>query len=340
MKKSKSYQRVVLMLMLVIPAFMLVMVSPRSPSGAVDGATGSRAAQAAPLRLLPDASNSSQSNPGTGANLAGNTAPAADGSAINQAMTEELLAAAEGIPAGSVGSAGVPAAAPDVPSGEVDTSPPSEDNCSNCSDRPRKTRTPRVQQTVAPAPTIVPTDTPIALPTDTPVVLPTNTPVVLPTNTSVPSPTSPPPATWTPVSATATPLPNYHNPSPAVVAAEAEMFQLINQHRAAIGLNQWTRVTSLDLAERSWAVQMAVFNQCYHGDYGARAIAEGYTGWAWGEVGACGYTSAQDAFQGWLDSPGHRGIIEAGTSMDDIGIGAWQYPNGYFTFWALVGDSH
>jgi uncharacterized protein YkwD len=298
--------------------------------------------------LLPDASSSTQINSSTGANLAGNTAPAADGSAINQAMTEELLAAAENVPAGSVGSAGVPVAASDVPSGEVDASLPTEDNCTNCSDRPRRTRTPKVQQTVAPAPTTIPTDTPVVLPsdtpvtlpTDTPVVLPTNTPVVLPTNTSVPSPTSPPPATWTPVLPTATPLPNYHNPPPAVVGAEAEMFQLINQHRAAIGLNQWTRVTSLDLAERSWAVQMAVFNQCYHGDFGGRAIAEGYTGWAWGEVGACGYTTAQEAFQGWLNSPGHRGIIEAGTSMDDIGIGAWQYPNGYFTFWAVVGDSH
>jgi uncharacterized protein YkwD len=124
------------------------------------------------------------------------------------------------------------------------------------------------------------------------------------------------------------------------VAAEAQMYQLINAHRASIGRNQWVRVTSLDLAQRDWSVQMVATNQCYHGDFGARAAQQGYPGWAWGEVGACGYPSAQEAFQGWLNSPGHRGIIEAGDSMDDVGIGAWQYSNGYFQFWAVVGDSH
>ena len=117
------------------------------------------------------------------------------------------------------------------------------------------------------------------------------------------------------------------------------MVNLINSHRASIGKNQWTRVTALDLAQRSWAYQMVTTNDCRHGDFGARAIEQGYNGFPWGEAGSCGYPSADAAFQGWLDSPGHRGIIEAGTDMDDVGVGAWQYPNGYWQFWALVGDS-
>jgi uncharacterized protein YkwD len=117
------------------------------------------------------------------------------------------------------------------------------------------------------------------------------------------------------------------------------MYQLINAHRASMGKNQWARIGALDLAQRDWAMQMATRNECYHGNYGGRALEQGYTGWAWGEAGACGYPTAQEAFQGWLDSPGHRGIIEAGNDMEDVGIGAWQYPNGYFSFWALVGSS-
>lgn len=318
MKNSRLFQRAVLLFMLLMPAIMLVTMSSKVQPGGVDRFASTAPAQEALRYVAPaEPARASQSSglaatlsdvEGTGGYRAGSALPAANALTIDQAEAAGLLEATA-----------------DSPDGETDISPPASEDCIKCPDRPRRTRTPGPNQND-------PTQTPVVVPTDTPVVLPTNTPVVLPTNTA------PPPATWTPRPATATPIANYHNPPPAVVSAEAQMYQLINAHRASIGLNQWTRVTALDLAERDWALQMAVTDQCYHGDYGQRAMAQGYSGFAWGEVGACGYPTAQEAFQGWLDSPGHRGIIEAGNAMTDVGIGAWQYPNGYFTFWALVGQ--
>jgi uncharacterized protein YkwD len=313
---------IVLMLMLVIPAVMLVSLPTSGRSSEVDGTGALAPQQLAPLDIRPaEPARSGETSglnavmgglDGDGAYLAGNVVPVANVLTIEQAEAAGVI---------------------DIADADASIAPPSDDDCKGCPDRPRRTRTPRPNNND-------PTPTAVAQPTDTPLVLPTETPVVLPTETAVPSPTSPPPATWTPVPVTTTPVPNYHNPPPAVVAAEAQMYQLINAHRASIGRNQWARVSSLDLAQRDWAVQMVTTNQCYHGDYGGRAAQQGYTGFAWGEVGACGYPTVQEAFQGWLDSPGHRFIIEAGTDMDDVGIGAWQYPNGYFQFWALVGDSH
>jgi uncharacterized protein YkwD len=116
------------------------------------------------------------------------------------------------------------------------------------------------------------------------------------------------------------------------------MFTRLNAHRAALGLRQWTRQSPLDLAERDWAVQMAVNNQCYHGDFGGRAIAEGFTGWPWGEAGACGFPDAASALAALLDSPGHRFILEECCDMNVVGVGAARYPNGNWTFWILVGQ--
>jgi uncharacterized protein YkwD len=140
------------------------------------------------------------------------------------------------------------------------------------------------------------------------------------------------------VAPSATPGTNYHFPSPQVVAAEAEMLQIINNHRASLGYPALSRVVTLDLAQRDWAVQMVLSNQCYHGDYGARALSEGYTQFVWGEVGACGHMSAQSAFQGWINSPAHKAIIEECCEMNDVGIGAWRYPNGAYTFWVVLAD--
>lgn len=188
-------------------------------------------------------------------------------------------------------------------------------------------RAKRNPATCTPTPTAFPTDTATITPTPTNTPIPpppTNTPVVVPSATPLPS---------------ATPTPGvepWRNPSPAVLAEEETMRQLINAHRVANGQHALLHVPVFDLAQRWWAYEMVTTNNCYHGDYGGRAYSLGYTGFAWGEAGACGYPNAAEALQGWLDSPGHRGIVEAVT-MTEFGVGAWQYPNGYWQHWLLVG---
>lgn len=181
--------------------------------------------------------------------------------------------------------------------------------------------------------TFTATNTPVSLATETVTETPTTAPTDTPTRTNTPVSTATALATNT---ATRTPTPDYRNPRPNILAAEDEMRTLINNHRASRGQQPFLHFVELDRAQRRWAVEMVVTNQCYHGDFGQRAAQEGYTGFAWGEAGSCGYASAADAFQGWLDSPGHRGIVEAVT-MTEFGVGAQTYPNGYWQFWLLVG---
>jgi uncharacterized protein YkwD len=182
--------------------------------------------------------------------------------------------------------------------------------------------------------TCTPTVTPLPADTATATPIPTDTPMPPPpTNTATATPTAAP---GTP---SATPTPHWTQPPPAVLAEEETMRQLINQHRVSIGLHALLHIEPLDRAQRWWAYDMIAANDCYHGDYGWRALQMGYAGFAWGEAGACGYPNAAEAFQGWLDSPGHRGIVEA-VRENEFGVGAWQYPNGYWQHWLLVGCGH
>lgn len=119
---------------------------------------------------------------------------------------------------------------------------------------------------------------------------------------------------------------------------ELEVGRLINEHRATVhGYAPYAMRMDLSLAERGWAEYMVSVNGCEHGDYGARALEQGYTGWAWGNIGACGYPNPAETVQGWLDSPGHHGIIDECCNMTEFGVGAAQYANGYWSVWSTVG---
>jgi uncharacterized protein YkwD len=120
-------------------------------------------------------------------------------------------------------------------------------------------------------------------------------------------------------------------------AFEQEVFRVVNERRTELGLVPYVWVEELARAERPWAEYMIATNQCYHGDFGARAIAEGYTGYPWGEAGSCGYPNPEQVVQGWMDSPGHRGIIMECCNMREMGVGMAYYPNGYSQAWAIVG---
>lgn len=193
------------------------------------------------------------------------------------------------------------------------------------------TCTPTVRATKTP----LPTETSTSPPTDTPVSIstPTNTPTQISTNTPVPQTVQPTPTTCR------GPDP-YWSCQATVAQAELEVARLINLHREIHGAGEWRQLSwndSLSRAEHGWAIQMVRDNTCFHGDFGQRAIQEGYQGYAWGNIGSCGYPNPEAAVQGWIDSPGHHSIMDEHPDMTEFGVGGARYPNNYWQFWVTIG---
>jgi uncharacterized protein YkwD len=115
--------------------------------------------------------------------------------------------------------------------------------------------------------------------------------------------------------------------------------QLVNQHRASLGLSQLS-VAAAPTGSAVWkARHMARYLYMTHNDPAppvARSTADrmaacGVTG-GWGENIAYGYSTPEAVMQGWLNSPGHRANIENG-SYRSIGVGAAVGSNGR-VYWA------
>ncbi len=110
-----------------------------------------------------------------------------------------------------------------------------------------------------------------------------------------------------------------------------QVAQLVNQHRAALGLTPLTVTTPLTNAAVWKSRHMARYQYMQHNDpappvarsTGERLLACGYptTTAGWGENIAYGYASASAVMQGWLNSAGHRANIERAT-FRAIGVAA------------------
>jgi hypothetical protein len=133
-------------------------------------------------------------------------------------------------------------------------------------------------------------------------------------------------------------------PEPAWAEAKplwvAEVLALTNAHRATLGLDPLEPSTTLTAAAQWKAAHMAHLDYMEHDDRGSpardwyqRLTDCGYTGGA-GENLAHGYRSPASAFQGWLDSAGHRRNIED-PGYGVIGVGAAVNANGW-PYWAQV----
>lgn len=111
----------------------------------------------------------------------------------------------------------------------------------------------------------------------------------------------------------------------------SQVVQLVNQHRASLGLAQLAVTTPLANAAIWKSRHMAYYRYLQHADpappvarsVGERLLACGYpaTSAGWGENIAYGYSTASAVMQGWLNSPGHRANIE-NPSYRAIGVGA------------------
>jgi uncharacterized protein YkwD len=98
----------------------------------------------------------------------------------------------------------------------------------------------------------------------------------------------------------------------------AQVVDLINAHRAQIGLKALEVSPTLTAAATWKARHMAAYGYLTHDDPGPpvqrpasdRMAACGYPSATWGENIAMGYTTPQAVVDGWLASPEHRANIE------------------------------
>ena len=119
----------------------------------------------------------------------------------------------------------------------------------------------------------------------------------------------------------------------------SQTIQLVNAHRAGLGLRQLVLSSTLSASAVWKARHMALYSYMTHNDpappvarsTGERMAACGY-GASWGENIAYGYTSAQSVVNGWLNSSGHRANIE-NSNWAAIGSGAAVSASGRI-YWA------
>lgn len=114
---------------------------------------------------------------------------------------------------------------------------------------------------------------------------------------------------------------------------EAELFELINDYRTDIGLNELVFESVIYYYADLHTKYMISKNNTSHANFGKRAkyISERLDAEFVSENVAKNYDSIEDAFEAWIDSPGHRKNIEGEYNYSAISI--IQNSNGdyYFT---------
>jgi uncharacterized protein YkwD len=119
----------------------------------------------------------------------------------------------------------------------------------------------------------------------------------------------------------------------------AQTVDLVNAHRATLGLRPLAVGSALQASALWKARHMAKYGYMAHDDpappvarsTGERMAACGVTG-NWGENIAAGYPTPASVVSGWLSSPGHRANIE-NASYVSIGSGAATSASGQ-VYWA------
>jgi uncharacterized protein YkwD len=122
---------------------------------------------------------------------------------------------------------------------------------------------------------------------------------------------------------------------PENAAFAAQVVQLVNQHRASMGLRALAVSPTLTASAVWKARHMATYNYMAHEDPappvarspGDRIAACGYTNAGWGENIAAGYPTPAAVVAAWLQSPGHKANIE-NPSFVVTGSGAATSANG------------
>jgi uncharacterized protein YkwD len=135
-----------------------------------------------------------------------------------------------------------------------------------------------------------------------------------------------------------TPVSSWGTQEPAQV--EADLVQLVNAHRAALGLGQLTVAPSLTASAEWKSMNMAGYDYMEHDDPSpvARTVSDrltacGYPSGAagWGENIAYGFPDAKSVMAAWLSDTPHRQNLE-NPSWTTIGVGAAANGGGII-FW-------
>ncbi len=122
--------------------------------------------------------------------------------------------------------------------------------------------------------------------------------------------------------------------TPETKTIEIQVLELINDHRASLGLNTLSDMTVVKSVAFSHTDYMVINNEVSHtnfykrSDYlkanaGASRVSENV---------AYGYSSAQSVVNAWLKSDAHRAVIEGDFTNFDIAAevnseGKWYYTN-------------
>jgi len=117
---------------------------------------------------------------------------------------------------------------------------------------------------------------------------------------------------------------------PAVTGVEDDLLSLCNSYRVSNGLNALIDDAGMRKVSRAHSKHQIVHDFFAHqnpeGDSaGERLTACGQNWLAAGENLAAGYAGAQDAFNGWLGSPGHKANLD-NALWTHTGTGYWNDP--------------
>ena len=118
-----------------------------------------------------------------------------------------------------------------------------------------------------------------------------------------------------------------------VQALEAELLQLVNQHRTSQGLSSLAFSQVAYQHANDHTDYMIATGQLNHDNFSARAsqISESVNAKSVAENVAKDYATAADALEGWLQSPSHRDTMEGAFSHTAISVKSAPDGTLYFT---------
>lgn len=119
--------------------------------------------------------------------------------------------------------------------------------------------------------------------------------------------------------------------------AKAELVQLVNNHRARLGLPKLRQMPPHELEAEDFAHELAATGLIHHNGMSTRCarVRASVGGNACGEVVTRGLNMfADDAFDSWMNSWGHRSRLEDGR-YNTVGVGAAQDRSGRL-YWVML----
>lgn len=124
-------------------------------------------------------------------------------------------------------------------------------------------------------------------------------------------------------------------PAHAATGPAGDVYNLVNQQRAARNLPPLVTDPVLDNAAWQWANYLASTNQFFHSSAEWRNSMIGHAGWIYsGENIAAGYSSASSVMNAWMGSDGHRENI-LNPNYTGIGV-AYVQGGSYGHYWVQI----